>query len=90
MTPFVFIGKEIDRKAQEGEDVSFLENTGPIIYHPHQTAKTRAADAGLILKHDAIPFGSSCVSPGHLNTPLNGFLVATASTPRGWHGQWRS
>jgi hypothetical protein len=44
MTPFVFIGKEIERRAQEGEDVSVLENTGPIQYHRQQTAETRAAD----------------------------------------------
>ena len=50
MTPFIFIGKEIERRAQEGEDVSFLENTGPVRYHGGQTAKTRAADAGLIAR----------------------------------------
>jgi hypothetical protein len=48
MTPFNFIGKEIERKAQEGEDISVLENTGPIQYQPNQTANTRAADAGLV------------------------------------------
>jgi hypothetical protein len=50
MTPLVFIGKEIERRAQEGEAASILGNTGPIQYHRHQTAKTRAADAGLILR----------------------------------------
>jgi len=55
MTPFVFIGKEIERRAQEGEDFSLLENTGPITYHRHQTAKTRAADAGLILRARRYP-----------------------------------
>jgi hypothetical protein len=55
MTPLVFIGKEIERRAQEGEDVSVLENTGPIQYHRHQTAKTRAADAGLILRARRFP-----------------------------------
>jgi hypothetical protein len=50
MTPFIFIGKEIERKAQEGEDVSVLGSAGPIEYHRQQTAKTRAADAGLILR----------------------------------------
>jgi hypothetical protein len=50
MTPFIFIGKEIERRAQEGEDVSILGNTGPIQYHRQQTARTRAADAGLILR----------------------------------------
>src|SRR4029077_12000839 len=55
MTPLVFIGKEIERKGQEGEDVSVLENTGPIQYHRHQTAKTRAGDAGLILRARRFP-----------------------------------
>jgi hypothetical protein len=50
MKPFVFIGKEIERRGQEGEDVSVLENTGPIQYRRQQTVNTRAADAGLILK----------------------------------------
>jgi hypothetical protein len=50
MTPFVFIGKEIDRRAQEGEDFSLLEISGPMKYHRAQTGKTRAADAGLILR----------------------------------------
>jgi hypothetical protein len=27
MTPFVFIGKEIERRAQEGEDLSVLESS---------------------------------------------------------------
>ena len=50
MTPFVFIGKEIERRAQEGEDVGVLENAGPIKYLSHQTSKTRAADPGLSLR----------------------------------------
>ncbi len=55
MTPLIFIGKEIERKAQEGDDVSLLENTGPIQYQRHQTVKTRAADAGLILRARRFP-----------------------------------
>jgi hypothetical protein len=55
MTPLVFIGKEIERRAQEGEDASILGNTRPIQYHRHQTAKTRAADAGLILRARRFP-----------------------------------
>src|SRR5216110_2381776 len=50
MTPFIFIGKEIERRAQEGEDISVIENAGPIKYQTGQTANTRAADAGLILR----------------------------------------
>jgi hypothetical protein len=47
---FHFLGKEIERKAQEGEDISALESAGPIRYEEGQTAKTRAADPGLILR----------------------------------------
>lgn len=47
MLPFITIGKEIERKAQEGEDISVLENAGPIRYQSRQTANTRAVDAGL-------------------------------------------
>lgn len=53
--PFNLIGKEVERRAQEGEDVSVLENTGPIRYHAHQRAKTRSAAPELILR--AAPFG---------------------------------
>lgn len=44
MTPFAFIGKEVERRAQEGEDISLIESGGPIKYQVGQTAKTRAAD----------------------------------------------
>jgi hypothetical protein len=46
--PFIFIGKEVERRAQEGEDISLAENVRPRTYAPRQTANTRAADAGLI------------------------------------------
>jgi hypothetical protein len=47
ITPFGFIGKEIDRKAQEGEDISALESTGPMRYHAGRK-NTRAADPEII------------------------------------------
>jgi hypothetical protein len=50
MTPFIFIGKEIERKAQEGGDISILQNSGPMKYQSGRTVKTHAADAGLILR----------------------------------------
>ena len=46
--PFCFIGKEIERKAQEGEDISAIESPGPIRYEPSKTKNTRAADPGQI------------------------------------------
>jgi len=48
MTPFVFIGKEIERRAQEGEDLSILESSGPIRYHRGQTLKTRPCAPELV------------------------------------------
>ncbi len=47
MIPFITIGKEVERKAQEGEDISSLENAGPIRYQSRQTANTRAVDPAL-------------------------------------------
>jgi hypothetical protein len=48
--PFCFIGKEIERKAQEGEDISAIESLGPMRYEPGKTKNTRAADPGHILR----------------------------------------
>jgi len=48
--PFCFIGKEIERKAQEGEDLSVFEAGGPIRYEPGKTKNTRAADPAHILR----------------------------------------
>jgi len=48
--PFCFIGKEIERKAQEGEDISVIESPGPIRYEPGKTKNTRAAEPGHILR----------------------------------------
>ncbi len=55
LLPFIPIGKEIERRTQEGGEISVLENAGPIQYGPYQTAKTRAADAGLILRARRFP-----------------------------------
>jgi hypothetical protein len=48
MFPFSFIGKEVERRAQEGEDISLVENIRPRTYARRQTANTRAADADLV------------------------------------------
>ena len=50
MIPFEYIGKEVERRAQEGEDVAILENSGPIRYGSRRNAKTRPADLALIAK----------------------------------------
>ncbi|PYU26516.1 MAG: hypothetical protein DMG30_01920 [Acidobacteria bacterium] len=56
LKPFGYIGKEIERRPQEGEDISLLEISGPIRYQPGQTGKTHAADARLILRAKQFPF----------------------------------
>jgi hypothetical protein len=48
MTPLIFIGKEIERRAQEGEDLSILENARPISYHRRQTLRTRPCSPELV------------------------------------------
>jgi hypothetical protein len=53
--PLIPIGKEIERRSQEGEDASMLDSGGPVKYHPHKTANTRPADAALILRASRFP-----------------------------------
>lgn len=50
MLPFEYIGKETERRAQEGEDVAVLEAEGPIRYGSGRKAKTRSAAPLLIQK----------------------------------------
>lgn len=50
MIPFGFMGKEIERRAQEGEDVAVLEGSGPIQYGWGRRTKTRSGDPALIAK----------------------------------------
>lgn len=50
MIPFQFMGKEIERKAQEGEDISAVENSGPMMYQARRTRNTHAADPGLMMR----------------------------------------
>jgi hypothetical protein len=50
MLPFEYLGKEVERRAQEGEDVAVLEGEGPIRYGSGRKAKTRSADPLLIQK----------------------------------------
>ncbi len=48
LLPFVLIGKEIERRGQEGEEISVLENAGPIQYSQRQTLKTRPCAPELV------------------------------------------
>jgi hypothetical protein len=50
ITPFIPMGKEIERRSQEGEDISVFDNAAPVKYHPRKTTNTRPADAALILR----------------------------------------
>jgi hypothetical protein len=45
---FQYIGKEVERRAQEGEEFSLLENSGPMLYGTRQGRRTRPADRSLI------------------------------------------
>ena len=53
--PLIPIGKEMERRSQEGEDISILDSAGPVIYHPGKTANTRPADAALIQRARRFP-----------------------------------
>jgi hypothetical protein len=50
MIPFEYIGKEVERRSQEGEDATLLDNSGPIRYGSGRKAKTRSADPAFIAK----------------------------------------
>jgi hypothetical protein len=74
MTPLIFIGKEIERRSQEGEDVSVLENSGPIKYHARQRVKTRAADAGTIARARRFGLRQLMRESGRSQHPVQRFL----------------
>jgi hypothetical protein len=74
MLPFRFIGKEIERKAQEGEDISIAETRGPIQYAPRQTPKTRAADPGLIVRANRFGLRELMRESGASQHPTERFL----------------
>ena len=63
-----------ERRAQEGEDVSVLENPGPIKYHAGQNVKTRAADAGLILRARRFPLRQLMRESGASQHAIERFL----------------
>jgi hypothetical protein len=44
------VRKKIERRSQEGEDISVLDNVGPVRYSRRKTANTRPADAALIMR----------------------------------------
>jgi hypothetical protein len=79
MIPFQFMGKEIERKAQEGEDISVVENSGPITYQARRTRNTHAAEPGLILRAKRFPLRQlareSGVSPHAVERFLRGERV---------------
>lgn len=55
ISPLIPIGKEIERRSQEGEDISVLDNFGPVRYSRRKTANTRPADAALIQRASRFP-----------------------------------
>jgi hypothetical protein len=74
MTPFVFMGKEIERKAQEGEDISAVENRGPVTYQANRTRKTHAADPGLISRAKRFPLRQIMRESGRSQHVVKRFL----------------
>jgi hypothetical protein len=74
MSPLIFIGKEIERRSQEGEDVSVLENSGPIKYHPHRRAKTRAGDPATIARARRFGLRQLMRESGRSQHPVQRFL----------------
>src|SRR5437588_769420 len=93
MTPFIPIGKAIERRAQEGEDLSVLGSTGPIKYHRQQRPGLAPPMLGSSSEHDVFRCGSSCESLGHPNMPLSdSFRANVCILPpvRGWRGQWKN
>lgn len=55
--PFVLIGKEIERRGQEGEEISVLENAGPIQYSQRQTLTTRRCAPELVKRINRFSLG---------------------------------
>jgi len=55
VTPLIPVGKEIEQRTQEGEDISVLDNGGPVKYYPRKTANTHLADAALIQRASRFP-----------------------------------
>ncbi|MBZ5723283.1 MAG: hypothetical protein LAO03_23350 [Acidobacteriia bacterium] len=82
------IGKEIERRAQEGEDLSILENTGPIRYHAH-TREVRISlcvhdgQAQVIVRDDGAGFDPA-LTPS-MNGPKFGLQFMQERPPK-WAG----
>jgi hypothetical protein len=81
MLPFRYIGKEIERKAQEGEDIAVIVGGGPIQYQARQTPKTRAADPALILRAKRFSKGRLMRESGVHQHVLDRFLRAERVHP---------
>ena len=82
MTPFFFIGKEIERRGQEGEEISILENTGPTQYHVRRTLKTRGADPKLILRAQKFPLRRLMRESGASQHAIERFLRGERTHPK--------
>jgi hypothetical protein len=74
MTPLIFIGKEIERRSQEGEDISVLQSSGSIKYHARQRVKTRPADAGTIARARRFGLRQLMRESGRSQHPVQRFL----------------
>lgn len=82
MTPFLFMDKEIERKGQEGEDISIIENSGPMTYSARRTKNTYAADPALIVRARRFPLRKLIGTSGASQHAVERFLEGHRLFPK--------
>jgi hypothetical protein len=76
MIPFIFVGKEIERKAQGGEDNSAIDNRGPVTYQAIARGTLTPPILDSLLEQSGFRFAKSCKNRACLNTQSSGFSRA--------------
>jgi hypothetical protein len=79
--PFNLIGKEVERRAQEREDVIVLESTRPIRFQAGQKAKTRSADPTIVLRARPLGVPSLMRASGVSQDSVHRFLAGAPVHP---------
>ncbi|MFY9559613.1 MAG: hypothetical protein WAQ52_05200 [Terriglobales bacterium] len=72
---FQYIGKEVERRAQEGEDPSLLENAGPMLYGRRPARRTRPADRSMIERAKVFGLRQLMRASGKSQHSVEGFLA---------------
>jgi hypothetical protein len=80
--PFVYIGKEIERRAQEGEEIALVEDARPRTYAPRQTSNTRPANAELIRRAKRFSIRKLMRASGASQHAIERFLRGERVHPR--------